>query len=120
MVDVRQIGLARELRRNQTDAEKMLWNKLRALRCQGGRFRRQHPIGDYIVDFCCLEAALIIELDGGHHNEDSAANEDEFRTAWLQKRGYIVLGFWNNDVLSNLDGVLMEIGERFTLTPVSP
>ena len=120
MTDAGKIHLARQLRRNQTDAEKVLWQKLRTLRCQGGRFRRQHPIGSYIVDFCCLEASLIIELDGGQHNEVPVLEADANRNQWLKERGYTVMRFWNNDVLSNLEGVISAIGEHFTLTPVSP
>jgi very-short-patch-repair endonuclease len=120
LADAHQIGLARGLRRNQTDAEKLLWQKLRTLRCNGARFRRQHPIGDYIVDFCCLQAALVIELDGGQHIEKTNSEADAVRTTWLEERGYLVVRFFNNDVLTNVDGVIAAIEKRFTLTPVSP
>jgi very-short-patch-repair endonuclease len=71
------------------------------------KFRRQHPIGRYVVDFVCIERALIIELDGGQHVERVAA--DEIRTAFLQTRGFRVLRFWNNDVLRNIEGILIII-----------
>ena len=69
------------------------------------KFRRQHPIGKFIVDFVCIETNLIIELDGGQHNEEAAMNADKERTKWLENQGFNVLRFWNNDVLKNLDGV---------------
>jgi len=98
---------ARRLRRDQTDAEKKLWSHLRrnALGCS---FRRQHPIGSYIVDFVCLELRLIVEADGGQHSELRAAH-DVARTEWLEARGYKVLRFWNNDILANTDGVIEAI-----------
>ena len=94
---------ARALRQNLTDAEKKLWSILRR-DTLGHSFRRQHPIGKYIVDFVCLDRKLIIEADGGQHNEEQAAY-DAARTAWLEERGYKVLRFWNNDILGNLEGV---------------
>lgn len=104
---------ARALRANLTDAEKKLWAHLRR-KALGFRFRRQHPIGPYIVDFICLERRLIIEADGGQHNE-SQAMKDAIRTAWLNKRNYSVLRFWNNDILTNIEGVIEEI--RSALDP---
>ncbi len=94
---------ARALRRNQTDAEKKLWSILRRDGL-GHSFRRQHPIGPYIVDFVCLSRRLVIEADGGQHNEKQAAHDDA-RTTWLEARGYSVLRFWNNDILGNIEGV---------------
>ena len=95
---------ARDLRRNLTDAERALWRHLRQRQVAGLKFRRQHPIGHYILDFVCLEARLVIELDGGHHAE--RLTEDQERTAWLEARGYRVLRFWNTEVLENPEGVL--------------
>jgi very-short-patch-repair endonuclease len=96
---------ARDLRQNMTDAERRLWRELRR-RSLGARFRRQVPIGSYIVDFACLSSRLIIELDGGQHLESPS---DRQRDAWLQDRGYRVFRFWNNDVLRNTEGVLTVI-----------
>ncbi len=101
-----QTTFSRYLRRNQTDAEEALWARLRNRQLEGARFRRQHPIGPYIVDFVNLAAKLVIELDGGQHNVSPTAERDAERTAWLNSEGYRVLRFWNNDVLSNIDGVL--------------
>lgn len=95
---------ARNLRQNQTEAEKKLWSRLRR-DALGKNFRRQHPLGPYIVDFVCLELKLVIEADGGQHGEDAALH-DQRRTAWLGARGYRVLRFWNNDILANIDGVV--------------
>ncbi len=94
---------ARNLRRDMTDAERMLWQHLRSRQLAGLRFRRQHPVGRYILDFVCLEAGLIIEVDGGQHGIQNSY--DEARTAWLEERGYRVLRFWNNEVLANSTGV---------------
>src|SRR5262249_55736442 len=95
---------ARRLRRNQTDAERVLWFQLRDRRLGGWKFRRQAPIDRYIVDFICPDARLIIELDGGQHSE--RAEPDLKPTRVLESLGYGVLRFWNNDVLSNTEGVL--------------
>jgi very-short-patch-repair endonuclease len=100
---------ARQLRRELTDAERRLWTHLRQNQLDGHRFRRQVPIGPYIVDFACLSARVLIEVDGGQHTD--ALHYDAARSAWLEARGYQVLRFWNNDVLSNTDGVLMVIRE---------
>jgi len=103
------VVLARQLRHRQTDAEIRLWAELRKLRSNGIKYRRQHPIGNYIVDFVCLEEKLIIEVDGGQHNLESEITKDESRTKWLESEGYRVLRFWNNDVLTNIDGVITRI-----------
>jgi very-short-patch-repair endonuclease len=97
-------SVARRLRRNATDTERRLWSHLRRRQLDGHRFRRQVPIGPYVVDFACLERRLLIEVDGGRH--EAAVDSDASRTAWLKGRGYRVLRFWNNDVLENADGVL--------------
>jgi very-short-patch-repair endonuclease len=101
--------LAKSMRRCPTDAEKKLWTQLRKHQLRGLRFRRQMPIGSYIVDFCCLEPKLVIEVDGGQH--DRQAQEDDVRTRFLQRSGYRVLRFWNNEVLQSLDGVMMRIDD---------
>ena len=99
---------AKTLRSNQTEAEQRLWYHLRAHRFMGLKFKRQKPIGRYIVDFVCLERWLIIELDGGQHAEQTTY--DQHRDAWLCGQGYTVLRFWNNDVMQQLDSVLERIG----------
>jgi very-short-patch-repair endonuclease len=104
-----QKGRARRLRENQTDVESKLWSRLRGRQLRGGKFRRQHPIGPFIVDFCCIERGLVVELDGGQHAERNVAGER--RTRLLERFGYRVLRFWDNDVLTNLDGVLERISE---------
>jgi very-short-patch-repair endonuclease len=101
------IRKARVLRRAMTDAELRMWYHLRAGRFLGLKFRRQVPLGNYIVDFICPSALLIVELDGGQHAERIA--QDEERSRWLQGQGYRVIRFWNSDVLGNLEGVLQEI-----------
>jgi len=101
------LGNAKALRRNLTEAEQRLWYHLRAHRFMGYKFKRQKPIGRYIVDFACLEHRLIIELDGGQHSEQVAY--DQQRDAWLRNQGYTVLRFWNNDVMQQLESVLEQI-----------
>jgi very-short-patch-repair endonuclease len=96
---------AAPLRRNATDAEQVLWRELRARRLGGHKFRRQWTIGPYIADFCCVEGGVMVEADGGQHNPE----KDRARTAYLHSEGFRVLRFWNNDILSNLDGVLLTI-----------
>ena len=98
---------SRRLRREQTDAESKLWARIRARQLCGAKFRRQHPIGRFITDFCSLERGLVIELDGGQHAEQVEA--DRRRSAFLAGRGYRVLRFWDNDVLEDTDAVLERI-----------
>jgi very-short-patch-repair endonuclease len=102
------IGRARNLRRNMTDAEKRLWSVLRNRQLAGCKFRRQHPVGIYSLDFACPERLLAIEVDGGQHAGSTA---DVSRTAWLGSQGWLVLRFWNNDVLGNTEGVIRQITE---------
>ena len=97
--------LARELRKNQTPQEKKMWNILRKHQIFGYEFRRQYSIGDYIVDFICREKKIIIELDGGQHNEIKNIEKDTQRTEFLNSLGYKVLRFWNNEVDNNIEGV---------------
>jgi len=101
------LTFARQLRSAQTDAEHLLWSRLRAHRLMDLKFRRQQPVGPYVVDFFCPEKKLIVELDGGQH-QDRAAH-DASRDAWLKAEGYVVLRYWNNELMSNLDGVLEDI-----------
>jgi very-short-patch-repair endonuclease len=93
---------ARDLRRNMTDAERMLWHALR-LNQLGVRFRRQAPIGTYIVDFACLECGLVVEVDGGQH---AGSVTDPIRDVWLQERGFPVMRLWNNEVLADTGSVV--------------
>ncbi|MDT8441414.1 MAG: endonuclease domain-containing protein [Desulfuromonadales bacterium] len=103
---------ARTLRCQQTDAERLLWSCLRRRQLGGFRFRRQHPIERYVLDFYCCEAKLAIELDGGQHNEPEGKERDKERTAWLGSKGISVIRFWNNEVVSDRDGVLEQIYEE--------
>ncbi|MES9951065.1 MAG: DUF559 domain-containing protein [Candidatus Thiodiazotropha sp.] len=97
---------ARELRKNQTDAESLLWQLLRNRQIENAKFRRQHPIEPYILDFYCHDKKLAIELDGGQHNTDEGKDKDQKRTDFLESKGIRVLRFWNNDVLQNTEAVL--------------
>ena len=98
---------ARRLRANLTEAESRLWSVLRSKQVRGRRFRRQAPIGRYIVDFVCFAEKLVIEIDGGQHAKQRAY--DAAREDWLAAEGFRVLRFWNNEVLDNLEGVLTVI-----------
>jgi very-short-patch-repair endonuclease len=100
---------AKKLRSNTTPHERMLWRALKELPVDGTHFRRQAPIGSCVVDFFCPAKRLIIELDGGHHNEDDAFRRDQERQAWLEQEGYRVVRFWNSDVTSNLNAVMERI-----------
>lgn len=95
---------ARELRKNSTDTEKLFWRHLRNRQLNGYKFKRQVPIGRYIVDFVCTSLRLIIELDGGQHADQIAY--DQKRSDFLESKDFKVIRFWNNDVLQNIDGVL--------------
>lgn len=109
---------ARRLRKNQTDAEQCLWQRLRGRSLAGLKFRRQHPIGPYICDFVCVDQKLIIEIDGGQH----AANieKDAVRTAYLQSQGFSVVRFWNHEVLATTEAVLEKILKRIESDSLSP
>lgn len=108
--------IARRLRETQTNAERTLWLRLRDRRLGGWKFKRQVPIDRFIVDFCCASGKLVIELDGGQHAVH--VSRDTERTQVLSAMGYLVLRFWNNDVLTNIDGVLGDI--LLTLSKVTP
>lgn len=111
---------ARELRNGATDAERLLWRYLKNRQFEGFRFRRQVPIGVYIVDFVCPQARLVVELDGGQHTEKTSY--DDSRTVWLEQQGYCVKRFWNHEVLQNADVVAAEIHRVLTksFTPPQP
>jgi very-short-patch-repair endonuclease len=106
-------GIARRLRKHSTDTERHLWRLLRDRQVEGFKFRRQQPIGRYVVDFVNLEKKVIIELDGGQH---ALGPDDTVRDEWLRAEGYKVLRFWDNQVLSDLEGVLETIRDVL-LTP---
>jgi very-short-patch-repair endonuclease len=111
------VQFARQLRRNLTPEEVKVWVALRGRRFEGFKFRRQVPIGKYIVDFVCQEFKLIVELDGGQHSE---SKYDEQRDAWLKAVGYNVLRFWNVDVNQELDGVLLTILDSLNQPLIRP
>ena len=96
---------ASRLRRDMTDVERAIWAALRNRQLEGFKFRRQATVGPFVVDFLCVEAALVIELDGGQHSEEA----DRGRTEFLEGRGLSVMRFWNSDVVDNLDGVIEAI-----------
>ena len=106
---------AKILRHNQTEAEQKLWYYLRAHRFMGLKFKRQQPMGYYIVDFVCIEHKLIIELDGGRHQQQM--EYDQQRTDWLNSQDYTVLRFWNHDVLQQIEVVLERVRLEITLSP---
>ena len=101
----------RILRRNQSDAERLIWHYLRSKQFYGLKFFRQYGIGLYILDFYCPERRLAIEIDGGQHAKENQEIIDSKRTEYLKSRNIIVVRFWNNEVLDNIDGVLEKIKE---------
>ncbi len=108
-------AFAKHLRRNMTDVERLLWQHLRAHRLQGAKFKRQQPLGNYIVDFVCFETKLVVEVDGGQHLDNV---QDEQRDAWLRGQGFEVLRFWNNEVLTQRDAVLERILQALSPSPL--
>src|SRR5258708_30036694 len=100
---------AKKLRANTTPHERILWRALKELPIEGSHFRRQAPIGRYVVDFFCPAKRLAIELDGGHHNDDETAKRDSERQAWLEQEGYRVVRFWSSEINNNLTAVLERI-----------
>ncbi len=112
----------RQLRRDATDAERALWRYLRGRQMDGAKFRRQHPFGDYILDFVCLERRIVIELDGGQHAD--TALYDSRRTRLLEEAGFVVQRFWNNEIFDNsvavLDVIWKITSERATPSPPNP
>ena len=113
-------GLARSLRRAQTDAERRLWARLRNRQIDGWKFRRQAPFGPYVLDFHCIDAGLVIEVDGSQHADERVAHDIQ-RTAYLEANAQRVVRFWNSDVLTNIDGVLeaiyLALGQRQAPSP---
>jgi len=113
---MKQIRLrARALRNNPTDAERAIWRQLRLWQLEGYKFRRQQPLGRFIVDFVCLEKRVVIELDGGQHAEQK--EYDTERDAWLRAEGFKVLRFWNNEVLKSIEVIKEEILKTLKSTP---
>ena len=103
----RLIKFAKAMRHQPTNAEAIIWTALRGARLQGCKFKRQQPIGVYIVDFVCFEHTLIIEIDGGQHGDE--VSKDQARSDWLQSQGFRVMRFWNNEVIERKDDVLESI-----------
>jgi very-short-patch-repair endonuclease len=113
-------ALAQHLRRNMTDAERRLWRALSRCELAGYKFRRQHPIGPYVVDFVCLERRLIIEVDGVQHGDDARQAADLRRTEALAKEGFEVFRVWNAEAMGNLDGVAQSIFAALEARPIVP
>ena len=111
------IARARKLRNNPTDAERVLWHHLRLRQFAGYKFRRQRPIGPYIVDFVCLEKKLVVEVDGGQHSKQKAS--DDRRDSWLRSEGLTILRFWDHEVLTQLDDVKQVIWDELNVAPSS-
>jgi len=108
---------AKSLRRQMTDAERRLWRHLRAGRFQERKFRRQQPVGPYIADFVNFQARIIVEADGGQHLESAS---DAQRDAWFRSQGFVVLRFWNNEILTKIDAVLESIWAAVETSPSPP
>lgn len=102
-------AFARKLRRDQTDVERKLWYALRGRRMAALKFRRQQPIGPYIVDFVCFEKSIVIELDGSQHGSAENQSRDQFRTDFLESQGFRVMRFWNHELNECFDGVVDSI-----------
>lgn len=111
---------ARGLRREMGEPEKRLWQQLRQFRQGTSHFRRQAPIGPYFADFACHEQRIVIEIDGETHGDPNAMAQDEIRGDYLRARGYLVLRFWNNDVMNNIDGVMMAIHDALAAQEPPP
>ena len=111
---------ARKLRREQTDVEGLLWSRLRNRQVDGFKFKRQVPKGKYVVDFCCAEARLIVELDGDQHAFEDYAKRDAERTRYFEECGFSIIRFWNIDVRNNIDGVLEAISIALNKPPFRP
>jgi very-short-patch-repair endonuclease len=111
---------SKTLRKQLTDSERVLWRHLRAKQLNGLKFRRQEPIGSYVVDFVCYKKRLIIEIDGSQHAKEDNKENDIRRDNWFQHQGFQVLRFWNNDVLHNIQGVLEIIMKNDTPPSIPP
>jgi adenine-specific DNA-methyltransferase len=105
------IERCKNLRKKSTPQEIIFWSRVRAKRFKGLKFKRQYSLGKYIVDFICLEKKLIIELDGWQHKEENQERYDKERTRFLEKLGFRILRFWNNEINDNLNGVFLKIEE---------
>jgi len=110
---------ARDLRNSMTEPEVMLWSRLKRLRDEGVRFRRQAPFRGYILDFVCFSRKLVVEVDGGSHGADAKIEHDQLRDSVLQREGFLVLRFWNGAVRTNLDGVMYSIRDALAAPAVS-
>lgn len=108
---------ARHLRKNMTPQERKLWELIKNKQFHGYRFLRQFVIGKYIVDFICHQTMIIIELDGGQHNEYQNIINDKERTHYLENKGYKIFRFWNNDIDNNIEGVYQKLEEIFNINP---
>ena len=106
---------ARKLRANQTEAEQKLWAIIRNKQFYGFKFLRQYVIGAYIVDFVCREKKIIIEIDGGQHNQTTSIHYDLVRTKYLESLGYSVIRFWNNEIENNIEGVYETLQKYFDI-----
>ena len=114
------ISSARSLRRRATDSERLLWQRLRGRQIGGKKFRRQVPIGPYIVDFLSHDARIVIEIDGSQHQEQAHKRRDAARDRWLQAKGFEVLRFWSSDVLAVPEAVLSAIVDAIEHRPLVP
>lgn len=108
---------AQKLRTNQTDAEKLFWRQVQNRALENFKFRRQVPFGKYILDFVCFEAKLVVEIDGGQHNESKT---DDVRDEFLRREGFLVKRYWNNEVLENIEGVMSDLSHFLTLFKKPP
>src|SRR5437879_4873925 len=117
-IPYQKLDFAKKLRKDQTDTEKRLWRLLRSRQLAGYKFRRQRVIGPYIVDLCCLTPKLVIELDGGQHQENMAYDEE--RTSYLINQGFQVIRFWDNEILQHSDDVANRILRALILRPLPP
>lgn len=115
--NLRRLTASRRLRVNQTDAEAKLWSRLKGRQLSGAKFVRQEPVGRYVCDFVCREMKLVVEADGGQHSE---SKRDLVREDYLSILGYRTLRFWNNDILSNIEGVLSVIESELGDSSPSP
>ena len=107
----------KQLRKDQTDCERIIWHLIRNKQCNGFKFYRQYSVGPYILDFYCPKLRLAIEVDGGQHNEDLQKEYDKERTAYLSGNNIKEIRFWNNEVIENLEGVYQKILEHCSITP---
>ena len=111
---------ARSLRRDQTDSERKLWGLLHSRRLDDAKFRRQHPIGNFIVDFCCIRAKLIVELDGDQHAQPDQVAYDERRTEYLRSQGFRVIRFWNHEILHDTEMTVERIYQALAEAKAAP